>query len=105
MEKLDLNGQTGNTGKTYLENLNKKIRLLSAEINKEIEKRMLNDDSVDDKLVSFRQNATVISKKRISLEKEYKEFEDQVNELRKIVNNKMFDQNGQKKLVGEEVGV
>ena len=100
LDKLDLNSQTGNN---YLENLNKKIRLLSAEVNKEIEKRMLNEDTTDDKLVSFRQNAMVIGKKKAALEKEFKEFEDQVNELKKRVNEKMHDKDGNRKLVGEEV--
>lgn len=100
LEKLDLNSQTGNG---YLESLNKKIRLLSAEINKEIDKRMLNEDSFDDKLVSFRQNAAVIGKKKASLEKEFKKLEDEVNELKRSLNDKMYDSEGNKKLVGEEL--
>lgn len=101
LEKLDLSSQTGNS---YLESLNKRIRLLSAELNRELDKRMLNEDSVDDKLVTFRQNATAISKKKASLEREFKELEDQVNDLKRSLNEKMYDADGNKKLVGEEVG-
>lgn len=100
LEKLDLNSQTGNS---YLENLNKKIRLMSAEINKEIEKRMLNEDSVDDKLVSFKQNAAVIGKKKLDLEKEFNRLEDEVSELRKEVNQRIYNKEGDRQLVGEEV--
>ena len=100
LEKLDLNNQTGSG---YLENLNKKIRLLSAEINKEIEKRMLNEDSVDDKLVTFKQNAAIIGKKKATLEKTFKELEDEVSEFKKLLNEKMYDKDGVKKLVGEEL--
>lgn len=100
LEKLDLSSQTGNS---YLEDLNKKIRQLSAELNRELDKRMLNEDSVDDKLVTFRQNATAIAKKKAGLEKELKELEDQVDELKRSLNEKMYDADGNKKLVGEEV--
>ena len=100
LEKLDLSSQTGNN---YLESLNKRIRTLSAELNRELDKRMLNEDSADDKLVTFRQNATAISKKKAGLEKEFKELEDQVNELKRSLNEKMYDADGNKRLVGEEV--
>lgn len=102
LEKLDLSSQTGNS---YLEGLNKKIRQLSAELNREIDKRMLNEDSVDDKLVTFRQNVTAIAKKKAGLEKELKELEDQVNGLKRSLNEKMYDADGNKKLAGEEVSL
>ncbi|XP_002742265.1 intraflagellar transport protein 81 homolog [Saccoglossus kowalevskii] len=51
-------------GQSDLDELDRKIRSMNAEINQLIEKRMMRNDPIDDKLSLFRQQASIIARKK-----------------------------------------
>eukprot|EP00794_Sanderia_malayensis_P010972 gene10972-12135_t len=62
-----------------LDSLNAKIRSLSAEINGLVEKRMVQSDPMDDKLSVFRQQAAVISNKKVAAAEKMQEVTDELS--------------------------
>lgn len=71
-----------------LDQLNRQIKQLSDEINKLIEKRMVRNDPIDDKLSLFRQQASIIVGKKESAAEELKEVMDELHERESELQNK-----------------
>lgn len=73
-------------GPSELDVLNKQIKDLSAEINQLVEKRLVRNDPIDDKLAVFRQQAAVIANKKNaaaeSLQEAMDEYHTADNELK-----------------------
>ncbi|CAB3988944.1 intraflagellar transport 81 homolog, partial [Paramuricea clavata] len=66
-------------GQSDLDQLNHQIRQLSDEINKLIEKRMVRNDPIDDKLSLFRQQASIIVGKKETAAEELREVMDELS--------------------------
>ncbi|XP_028405978.1 intraflagellar transport protein 81 homolog isoform X1 [Dendronephthya gigantea] len=66
-------------GQSDLDQLNQQIRQLSDEINKLIEKRMVRNDPIDDKLSLFRQQASIIVGKKDAAAEELREVMEELN--------------------------
>lgn len=64
-------------GQNELDVLNRKIKGLSSEINELVEKRMVRNDPMDDKLSVFRQQAAVIANKKNSAAEDLQETMDE----------------------------
>ncbi|KAJ7330649.1 Intraflagellar transport protein 81 [Desmophyllum pertusum] len=65
-------------GQSDVDELNKRIKQLSAEINTLIEKRMVRNDPIDDKLSLFRQQASIIGRKKEAAAEKLQEAMDEV---------------------------
>ncbi|XP_046854329.1 intraflagellar transport protein 81 homolog [Xenia sp. Carnegie-2017] len=68
-------------GQSELDQLNRQIGMLSDEINKLIEKRMVRNDPIDDKLSLFRQQASIIIRKKEAAAEELKEVMDELGNI------------------------
>jgi len=64
-------------GQNELEVLNQSIKELSSEVNELVEKRMMRNDPIDDKLSVFRQQAAVIANKKKSAAEDLQEAMDE----------------------------
>ncbi|XP_031548749.1 intraflagellar transport protein 81 homolog [Actinia tenebrosa] len=92
-------------GQSDLDELNKKIKTISTEINSLIEKCMVRNDPIDDKLSLFRQQASIISRKKEAAAERLKEAMDETagleNELQKK-KDLLKDSEGAEVLKGDE---
>jgi len=75
-------------GQSELDVLNKKIKDLSSEINKLVEKRMVRNDPMDDKLAVFRQQAAVIGNKKSAAAEALKEVSDEFHQAESELNER-----------------
>lgn len=66
-------------GQNDIDDLNKRIKQLSVEINSLIEKRMVRNDPIDDKLSLFRQQASIIGRKKEAAAEKLQEAMDEVS--------------------------
>lgn len=66
-------------GQNDVDELNKRIKQLSAEINSLIEKRMVKNDPIDDKLSIFRQQASIIGRKKEAAAEKLQEAMDELS--------------------------
>ena len=92
-------------GQSELDILNKQIKDLSSEINQLVEKRMVRNDPIDDKLSVFRQQAAVIGNKKNSaaetLQEAMDEFQTTETELKER-RNQLKDTEDVQILKGDE---
>ncbi|XP_035693402.1 intraflagellar transport protein 81 homolog isoform X1 [Branchiostoma floridae] len=65
-------------GQSDLDELHTKIKDSNAEINQLIEKRMMRNDPIDDKLSIFKQQASIIAKKKIQAADEIQSTKDEL---------------------------
>jgi len=105
METLQKVADEPAMGQNELESLNDKIKELSSEVNELVEKRMMRNDPIDDKLSVFRQQAAVIANKKKSAAEglqeamdEYHNAESEIDERKE----KLKDSDGVQMLKGDE---
>ncbi|RMX60935.1 hypothetical protein pdam_00003457 [Pocillopora damicornis] len=95
-------------GQADLDELNKRIKQLSAEINTLIEKRMVRNDPIDDKLSLFRQQASIIGRKKEAVAEKLQEAMDELSNAESDLQKKkelLKESEGSEVLKGdEEVG-
>ncbi|KXJ17310.1 intraflagellar transport protein 81 homolog [Exaiptasia diaphana] len=92
-------------GHSDLDELNKNIKTLSSEINSLIEKRMVRNDPIDDKLSLFRQQASIIARKKESSAEKLKEAMDECSSTETELQKKrdlLKDSEGAEVLKGDE---
>ncbi|KAK3730167.1 hypothetical protein QZH41_016003 [Actinostola sp. cb2023] len=92
-------------GHSDLDELNKTIKTISSEINSLIEKRMVRNDPIDDKLSLFRQQASIIARKKDAAAEKLKEAMDEsVNGESELQRKKdlLRDSEGAEVLKGDE---
>ncbi|XP_071950346.1 intraflagellar transport protein 81 homolog isoform X2 [Antedon mediterranea] len=87
-------------GQADLDDLYGQIKDLNSEINGLIEKRMMRNDPLDDKVSLFRQQASIIARKKEGAAESLKDAKDEVMSLRQEINEKRETVKG---LQGEEV--
>ncbi|XP_033126976.1 intraflagellar transport protein 81 homolog [Anneissia japonica] len=87
-------------GQADLDVLLGKIKNLNMEINGLIEKRMMRNDPLDDKVSLFRQQASIIARKKEAAAESLKEAKDEVMSLQQEIQEKRETVKG---LQGEEV--
>ncbi|XP_015780699.1 PREDICTED: intraflagellar transport protein 81 homolog [Acropora digitifera] len=82
-----------------------KIKLLSTEINSLIEKRMVRNDPIDDKLSLFRQQASIIGRKKEAVAEKLQEAMDELSNAESEFQKKkelLKDSEGSEVLKGDE---
>ncbi|KAL2092766.1 hypothetical protein ACEWY4_012564 [Coilia grayii] len=92
-------------GQSELAQLHSKIQEANVEINQLIEKRMMRNDPMDDKLSLFRQQASIISRKKESRAEELQEAREELSALERELNMKSSqarDQDGAQLIRGDE---
>ncbi|XP_024273072.1 intraflagellar transport protein 81 homolog isoform X2 [Oncorhynchus tshawytscha] len=92
-------------GQAELEELEDKIRENNIEINLLIEKRMMRNDPIDDKLSLFRQQASIITRKKEAKAEELQEAREELAALDRELNQKNSqarDQDGDEVIRGDE---
>lgn len=92
-------------GQAELRELEEKIRETNTEINQLIEKRMVRNDPMDDKLSLFRQQATIIVRKKESKVEELQEAREELAAVEKELNMKSSrarEQGGAELIRGDE---
>ncbi|XP_012673245.1 intraflagellar transport protein 81 homolog [Clupea harengus] len=92
-------------GQAELAELEDKIRETNTHINQLIEKRMMRNDPMDDKLSLFRQQASIISRKKESRAEELQEAREELSTLERELNMKSSqarDQDGAQLIRGDE---
>ncbi|XP_020603042.1 intraflagellar transport protein 81 homolog [Orbicella faveolata] len=92
-------------GQTDVDELNKRIKQLSAEINTLIEKRMVRNDPIDDKLSLFRQQASIIGRKKEAAAEKLQEAMDEVTNAESDLQKKkelLKESEGSEVLKGDE---
>lgn len=92
-------------GNSDLDELNKRIKLLSTEINSLIEKRMVRNDPIDDKLSLFRQQASIIGRKKEAVAEKLQEAMDELSNAESEFQKKkelLKDSEGSEVLKGDE---
>lgn len=92
-------------GPNELESLNDMIRELSSEVNQLVEKRMMRNDPIDDKLSVFRQQAAVIANKKNAAAEDLQEAMDEYHNTESEVaerKERLKDTDDVKMLKGEE---
>lgn len=87
-------------GQSDLDKLNSKIQLLNSEINQLIEKKMMSNDPIDDKLSLFRQQAAIISRRKLTAAEQLNESRSELSLLQEEIEEKKSQTKG---LDGEEV--
>ncbi|XP_070538822.1 intraflagellar transport protein 81 homolog [Ptychodera flava] len=87
-------------GQSDLDELDKKIRAVNAEINQLIEKRMMRNDPIDDKLSLFRQQASIIARKKEAAAEVLSETKEELQACQREVREKREQA---KSVQGEEV--
>lgn len=92
-------------GHSDIDELNKRIKLLSTEINSLIEKRMVRNDPIDDKLSLFRQQASIIGRKKEAVAEKLQEAMDELSNAESEFQKKkelLKDSEGSEVLKGDE---
>ncbi|XP_064822181.1 intraflagellar transport protein 81 homolog [Oncorhynchus masou masou] len=92
-------------GQAELGELEDKIRENNIEINLLIEKRMMRNDPIDDKLSLFRQQASIITRKKEAKAEELQEAREELAALDRELNQKNSlarDQDGDEVIQGDE---
>ncbi|XP_015780913.1 PREDICTED: intraflagellar transport protein 81 homolog [Acropora digitifera] len=92
-------------GHSDIDELNKRIKLLSTEINSLIEKRMVRNDPIDDKLSLFRQQASIIGRKKETVAEKLQEAMDELSNAESEFQKKkelLKDSEGSEVLKGDE---
>ncbi|XP_014027175.1 intraflagellar transport protein 81 homolog [Salmo salar] len=92
-------------GQAELGELEDKIREINIEINLLIEKRMMRNDPMDDKLSLFRQQASIITRKKEAKAEELQEAREELAALDRELNQKNSqarDQDGDEVIRGDE---
>lgn len=92
-------------GQADLDELNKRIKQLSAEINTLIEKRMVRNDPIDDKLSLFRQQASIIGRKKEAVAEKLQEAMDELSNAESDLQKKkelLKESEGSEVLKGDE---
>ncbi|XP_072443595.1 intraflagellar transport protein 81 homolog isoform X2 [Chiloscyllium punctatum] len=94
-------------GHSDLSELESKIQEINTQINQLIEKRMMRNDPMDDKLFLFRQQASIISRKKEAKAEELQEGREELSNLEKELaqkTNQARDFDGTEVLKGDESG-
>lgn len=92
-------------GQPDIDELNKRIKQLSAEINSLIEKRMVRNDPIDDKLSLFRQQASIIGRKKEAAAEKLQDAMDELSNAESEFQKKkdlLKDSEGSEVLKGDE---
>lgn len=92
-------------GQAELRELEEKIREINTEINQLIEKRMVRNDPMDDKLSLFRQQAAIIVRKKESKVEELQEAREELAAVERELNTKSSqaqEQGGAELIRGDE---
>uniref|UniRef100_H3BA04 Intraflagellar transport protein 81 homolog n=1 Tax=Latimeria chalumnae TaxID=7897 RepID=H3BA04_LATCH len=92
-------------GQPELNELEDKIREVNAQINQLIEKRMMRNDPMDDKLSLFRQQASIISRKKEAKAEELQDAKEELSSLERDIaqkTNQARDFDGVEVLRGDE---
>jgi len=92
-------------GQSDLDELNKQIKALNSEINGLIEKRMVRNDPIDDKLSLFRQQASIIARKKEAAGEKLHDAMDELQSLESEVAKKrevIKEADGEEILKGDE---
>ncbi|XP_048588151.1 intraflagellar transport protein 81 homolog isoform X2 [Nematostella vectensis] len=92
-------------GHSDLDELNLKIKSVSSEINSLIEKRMVRNDPIDDKLSLFRQQASIIARKKDAAAEKFKEAMDELASVEQELQKKkdlLKESEGAEVLKGDE---
>ncbi|XP_077987747.1 intraflagellar transport protein 81 homolog [Glandiceps talaboti] len=87
-------------GQSDLDELDRKIKAVNAEINQLIEKRMMRNDPIDDKLSLFRQQASIIARKKEVAAEGLSEHKEELQGCQREVREKREQA---KSVQGEEV--
>ncbi|KAI1286919.1 Intraflagellar transport protein 81 -like protein [Halotydeus destructor] len=97
----DMDGQASPVGPEYLDKINQRMQLINKEINVIMEKKMIREDPMDDKLALFRQNAANVAKKKDALKGKLEERQVALDRMREMVNDKRSAFDGQQILKGD----
>ncbi|XP_010874568.1 intraflagellar transport protein 81 homolog isoform X2 [Esox lucius] len=92
-------------GQAELRELEEKIREINVEVNHLIEKRMMRNDPMDDKLSLFRQQASIITRKKESKAEELQEAREELAALERELsqkNTQARDLDGDEVIRGDE---
>ncbi|XP_071798485.1 intraflagellar transport protein 81 homolog [Asterias amurensis] len=87
-------------GQSDLDEINSQIKTINSDVNGLIEKRMMRNDPIDDKMSLFRQQASIISRKKEAAAENLRESKDELAACRQEAAEK---REGVKGVQGEEV--
>lgn len=88
VEDLQKVGEHGDMKKSDLDTLYAKIQTLNNNISKLVEKKMMSNEPMDDKLSMFRQQAAIIARKKESTAEMVNTLRNELNSLEKQANEK-----------------
>ncbi|RWS31564.1 intraflagellar transport protein 81-like protein [Leptotrombidium deliense] len=90
-------------GPEYLDKINDRIAAINKEINAIMEKRMLNNELMDDKLALYRQNASIVAQKKQATQNKVNEIEEELRSLKEVLKEKQTSIDGEEVLRGDSL--